>query len=564
MLRFLGAILFCVCAAQAAFTPAIERNVAVKMRDGVILRADVYHPREEGKYPVILQRTPYDKNVLLPFGMRAVERGYVAVLQDCRGRYASAGDWYPLAAEMDDGYDTVEWAAALPYSNGKVGLFGGSYGGFTTLMGALAHPPHLAGFVSIEAGDGAYDGFIYRGGAFQQWLAESWITNSLAIDSLARATRETADVAKWVKSAPSAFPVLDPAAGKTIAAYFFDWLRHPAYDDYWKRWSFEDRYRGVTAPGVHVGGWYDAFGGGPPRAFAGMRAHAATAAARQGQRLIMGPWSHGPLRPKAGDLDFGPAVAFDVGDFGFQWFDHLLRGAQNGLERQRPVRIFVMGENVWRDEDEWPPARARETRYYLRAGGLLSTAPADEPPDQYVYDPENPVPTTGGGLCCGSIKAGAIDQRPLEKRPDVLIYSTPPLERDLEVTGPVRLELYVSSSATDTDFTGTLIDVWPNGFAQNLTDGIQRARYRDSPDHPRYLKPGEVARVAIDLWATSNLFRAGHRLRVMVSSSNFPRYGRNPNTGEEPAFAVKKIEATNKIHHGRSSASALLLPVVPR
>jgi uncharacterized protein len=548
-----------------ASTPLIERNAAVKMRDGVTLRADIYRPRKDGRYAVIIQRTPYDKSTMSGFGMKAAELGYVGIIQDCRGRYTSAGDWYPLAHEYDDGYDTVEWAAALPYSNGKVGVFGGSYGGFTTLMAALTNPPHLAGFVSIEAGDSYYDGFIYRGGALQQWLAESWITNALAVDSLARVVRQSADMANWTKSRPGDFPVLQPATGKQIAPYYFEWLKHPGYDEYWKRWSYESRYRNVTAPGVHVGGWYDAFASGPPRAFAGMREHASTPEGRQGQRLVMGPWSHGPLRPKAGDLDFGSAVAFDVTDFGFRWFDHLLRDATNGLERQKPVRIFVMGENVWRDEEEWPLARARQTRYYLRAGhGLTPESPHEEAPDKYVYDPADPAPTTGGGLCCGSLKAGVFDQTPLESRADVLVYSSVPLERDLEVTGPVAVELYISSSAIDTDFTATLIDVWPTGYAQNLTDGIQRARYRISPDRAEFLVPGEPARVRIELGPTSNVFRRGHRLRLHLSSSSFPRYDRNPNTGEEPAFATNIAKATNEIYHDGRHASAVILPVVPR
>jgi uncharacterized protein len=529
-----AALLFAFCASLGAVS--VERNAAVKMRDGTVLRADVYRPSQEGRFPVIVQRTPYDKTVLLPFGMKAAESGYVAVAQDCRGRYASAGDWYPLAHEFEDGYDTVEWAAALPYSNGKVGLFGGSYGGFTTLMGALAHPPHLAGFVSIEAGDSYYEGFIYRGGVFQKWLAESWVANSLAPDSLARAARQTIDVAKWSQQLPAEkFPVLELPSARTFAGYFFDWLRHPAYDDYWKRCSFDDRYASVEAPGVHVGGWYDAFTPGPPRAFASMRARAATAEARNGQRLIMGPWSHGPLRSKAGDLDFGPSAAIDPGSLGFEWFDYLLRGARNGLERRKPVRIFVMGENVWRDEEEWPLPRAKATPYYLHSGRLLNTAlPEEEPGDEYIHDPANPVPTTGGGICCGSLQAGALDQRTVEARSDVLVYSTEPFDRDIEITGPIQLDVYVDAP---TDIVATLVDVWPNGYAQNVTDGVRR---------------GDSERIHLDLAPTSNLFRAGHRLRVHIAGSSFPRYDLNSRKG------------TIRIYHDKTRPSALTVPVVPR
>jgi putative CocE/NonD family hydrolase len=553
----------------------IERNVAVKMRDGVVLRADVYRPEAPGKYPVILQRTPYGKVVPTSFGLKAAAEGYVAIVQDCRGRYASDGDWDPIFHEFDDGYDTVEWAAALPYVNGKVGVYGGSYGGYTTLMAALSHPPHLAGFVSIEAGDSFYEGFIYRGGALQKWLAETWTSNSLALDTLERLTRKKMALEEWTHSRPAAgFPVLAPAPPASAAPYFFEWLRHPSYDEYWKRASFDDRYAGVTAPGVHVGGWYDVFAAGPPRTFNGMRRGAATAQARNGQRLILGPWSHGPLLSKAGDLDFGPEAQFKIDEFGFRWFDYLLRGNRNGLERQKAVRIFVMGANVWRDEDEWPLARARETRYYLGSSGkangssgsgsLVTARPQAHGFDEYVYDPANPVPTTGGGLCCGrgSVRAGALDQQAVEKRSDVLVYTTPPFEKDVEVTGPVRAELFISSSAVDTDFTATLVDVWPNGFSQNLTDGVERARYRVSTERATFLKPGEIVPLKIDMLATSNVFKAGHRLRVDISSSNYPRYERNANTEENPAFATHWVSATNRVYHDPSHSSAIVVSVV--
>jgi putative CocE/NonD family hydrolase len=434
-------------------------------------------------------------------------------------------------------------------------------------MAALAHPPHLAAFVSIETGDGAYDGFVYRGGALQKWLTESWIANSLALDTLERLTRKRADVPKWSRDLPaSAFPVFDPAPARSVAPYFFDWLEHPAYDDYWKTYAFDGRYAGVTARGVHVGGWYDVFAAGPPRTFNGMRSQAATASARDGQYLIMGPWSHGPLLSKAGDLDFGPEAQFKVDEFGFQWFDYLLRDAKNGLERQKPVRIYVMGEKKWRDEEEWPLKRARETRFYLNAQRSLGPARPKSASgfDEYVYDPANPVPTTGGGLCCGALRAGAIDQKPIEERKGVLVYTAAPFDTPTEITGPVRMDLFVSSSAVDTDFTATLVDVWPNGFSQNLTDGIQRARYRLSRERAQFLKPGEVVPLMIDMLATSNVFLPGHKLRVDINSSSYPRYDRNPNTEENPAFATHWVKATNRVYRDSSHPSALVVSVVPR
>jgi uncharacterized protein len=559
-------LLFTGAVAAAQYAPVVERNVAVKMRDGVTLRADVYHPKAPGKFPVILQRTPYNRAMPTSFGLKAASMGYVGIVQDCRGRYASDGDWYPLVHEYEDGYDSIEWAAALPYSNGKVGIFGGSYGAFTVLMAVLSHPPHLAGFVSIEAGPGPYE-FFYRGGAFQKWLAESWTANALALDTLERLTRKRNDVAKWSRDLPSfTFPVFDPAPARSVAPYFFDWLEHPAYDDYWIRSAFDSRYAGVTAPGVHVGGWYDVFAAGPPRTFNGMRNGATTPRARDGQHLIMGPWSHGPLLSRAGDIDFGADAQFKVDDFGFEWFDYFLRDARTGLERQKPVRIYVMGERKWRDEDEWPLRRARESPFYLHSSRLLSSARPTENGafDEYVYDPADPVPTTGGGLCCGALKAGAVDQKGIEQRRDVLVFSSVPFETETEITGPVRLDLFVSSSAVDTDFVATLIDVWPNGFSQNLTDGVQRARYRLSRERAQFLKPNELVPLTIDMLATSNVFLPGHKLRVDITSSNYPRYDRNPNTEENPAVATRFVKATNRIYHDAAHPSALVVSVVPR
>jgi len=564
-----------ICSASAAGAQIeVERNVAVKMRDGVILRADIYRPDGQGKHPVILHRTPYNRMLVANFGERGAGAGFVVVLQDVRGRFGSGGDWYPLANEFEDGYDSVEWAAALPYCNGKVGVYGGSYHGYTTLMAALSGPPHLAGFVSIEAGSDFYEGFTHRGGALSQWLVESWVTG-LAYDTLDRVTRKEADIRKWAdRVPPTSYPVLELPTGRSLAPYLFDWMQHPARDGYWDRFAFEPHYRQVRAPGLHIGGWYDVFGNGPPRVFNAMRSQAATREAREGQRLIMGPWSHGALRPKAGDLDFGKAVEFDLTGLALKWFDYLLNGARNGLEHEKPVRIFVMGENVWRDEDQWPPARAHETAFYFHSNGsarsaagegtLSTVKPESESADEYTYDPADPVPTAGGGLCCGGITAGAVDQRTVENRSDVLVYTTPPLEKDVEVTGPVRVELSISSSAPDTDFAATLVDVWPNGYAQNVADGLRRARYRESFQKPRLLKPGEIVRISVDLWATSNLFRAGHRLRVHVTSSNFPHYSRNPNTGEEPELATRMVKAINRVYHDREHASAVYLPVVPR
>jgi putative CocE/NonD family hydrolase len=567
--------------ASESYEVAIEHGVAVKMRDGVLLRADVYRPKSEGKFPVLLQRTPYDRRGGVDFGLKAAARGYVVIFQDVRGRYASGGEWYTFKHESEDGYDTVEWAAALPYSNGKVGMFGGSYVGATQMLTAIAAPPHLAGIFPVVTASNYHDGWTYQGGAFEQWFSESW-TTGLAQDTLSRRSgRESNPVPQWVWKLPlSSYPVLN-ADLEGLAPYFQDWIAHPNYDDFWKRLSIEDQHAKILVPAYHVGGWYDIFMGGTLRNYVGIKARGGSDIARRGQRLLIGPWYHGPFNGKTGEVDFGPAARgggeqFDTDAAILRWYDYLLKGVANGMEREKPVKIFVMGEDAWREEDDWPLARARSTRYYLHSGGtansllgdgaLSTEAPKTETPDHFVYNPAEPVPTRGGGLCCDNdrLASGAFDQRPNEARGDVLVFTTPAFNQDFEVTGPVSLELYASSSAVDTDFTGKLVDVWPNGFAQNLTDGILRARYRNSPEKPEFMNPGEIYKFTIDLWATSNVFKAGHKLRLEVSSSNFPRFDRNLNTGEPAANATRLVKATNTIYHDREHPSALILPVIPR
>ncbi len=554
----------------------IEHGVPVKMRDAVVLRADVYRPRAEGKFPVLLQRTPYDKRGGVDFGLQAAARGYVVIFQDVRGRYTSEGEWYTFKHESQDGYDTVEWAASLPYTDGKVGMFGASYVGATQMLTALAQPPHLAGIFPVVTASNYHDGWTYQGGALEQWFDQSW-TSRLALDTLNRRASESANALPWVQKLPLAsYPFLDVGSSEGLAPYFLDWLAHPDFDGYWKEWSIEDQHAKVMVPAFHVGGWYDIFLGGTLRNYLGIKARGGSDAAKRGQRLLVGPWYHGPFDGKSGDIDFGPAAKGDTEALILRWYDYLLKGIANGVEKEQPVKIFVMGKNVWREEDDWPLARAQSTPYYFHsagranslsgAGALSTLPPVNEPPDHFVYDPAEPVPTRGGGLCCDNehLASGAFDQRPVEARDDVLVYSTPELKEDLEVTGPVSVELYASSSAVDTDFTAKLVDVWPNGYAQNLTDGILRARYRNSPERAEFMNPGEIYKLHVDLWATSNVFLKGHRVRLEISSSNFPRFDRNLNTGEDAGHATRLVKATNTIYHDPKHPSAVILAVIPQ
>jgi hypothetical protein len=581
-------ILFWTVSAFAAenFEVSVERGVRVRMRDGVSLRADVYRPRAEGKFPVLLQRTPYNKAGGLEFGLKGAARGYIVIFQDVRGRYTSEGEWYPFKHESDDGYDTVEWAAALPYSNGKVGMFGGSYVGATQMLAAIASPPHLAGIFPVVTASNYHEGWTYQGGAFEQWFNESW-TSGLAQDTLSRRVAANTNALPWISNLPlSRYPLLD--AGRLseatvlrdLAPYFSDWLDHPTFDSYWRRWSIEENYEKIKVPVFTVAAWYDIFLGGSLRNYMGMKTRGGSEAARKGQRLLVVIGGHAGSGRKIGTLDFGPQADIDkdgslTDEVMLRWYDLLLKGVSNGADREKPVKLFVMGKNTWREEEDWPLSRAVSTRYYLHSGGKaaglsgdgsLSTLQAQaEPSDRFIYDPADPVPTRGGPLCCDAahLAPGPIDQRPAESRADVLVFTTQEFRQDFEVTGPVTLELYAASSAVDTDFVAKLVDVWPNGFAQNLTEGIMRARYRSSAEIPEFLNPGEVCKFTIDLWATSNVFLPGHRLRLEISSSNFPRFDRNLNTGEDPGAATRMMKATNTIYHDREHPSALILPIIP-
>jgi putative CocE/NonD family hydrolase len=589
--RFLSLLLFSISTFSFAadqYAVKYERNVPVKMRDGITLRADIYRPQGDGKFPVLLQRTPYNKDNGIGFGVKAAARGYVVIFVDVRGRYASEGEWYTFKNEPNDGYDTVEWAAALPYSDGRVGMFGGSYVGATQMLAAIAHPPHLAGICPVVTASNYHENWTYQGGAFAQWFNEDW-TSGLAQNTYDRLVEGQNDPVGGIWKLPlTRYPILnlekrpDLDSNSSIAPYFLDWLAHPSYDDYWRAVSIEEHFSDIKIPALHVAAWYDLFQAGSLLNYEGIRDHGGTDAARKGQQLVVIIGGHAGAGPKVGDVDFGPNAKEPEDEWELQYYDYLFKGVKNQFADGKPVKIFVMGANQWREEDDWPLARAKNTKYFLHSGGkansirgngtLSTAAPGKESPDQYVYDPANPVPTIGGPLCCEPKRwpAGPRDQRPAEGRDDVLVYSTPPMSEDVEVTGPVSLELYAKSSAVDTDFTAKLVDVWPNGFAQNLTEGIIRARYRDSRETPELINPGQIYKFTIDVWSTSNVFKKGHILRLEVSSSNFPRFDRNLNTGavrylstsDAPA-AAQFVTATNTILHDAEHPSALILPIVP-
>ena len=559
----------------------VESGVAVAMRDGVKLMADIYRPEGGGRYPVLLTRTPYDRHGAIATGVALASHGYVVVAQDVRGRYGSEGDFYPFRNEAADGYDTVEWAATLPNANGKVGMFGGSYVGATQMLAASARPPHLTAIHPVVTASDYYEGWTYQGGALMQWFTSSWATG-LAEDTLERRATATASPESWVETLPAGgYRLLDPPGVADLAPYYRDWLAHETADEYWRAVRVKDHYGDMAAKGLHQAGWHDIFSRGSIENYMGLRAGAATAEAREGQRLVVGPWGHTQTlaEGKVGDVTFGKAALEDGDEVLLKWADWSLKDERNEYATGAPVRLFIMGENAWRDEREFPLARAVSTRYYLHAanganslsgdGRLSPDRPRGEKPDRYEYDPAHPVPTLGGRLCCGArvpvaYHPGPADQRPNESRPDVLVYSTGPLAKDLEVTGFVTAEVWAATSAADTDFTAMLVDVDPSGYARYLADGILRARYRSSRERAEPVTPGSIEKYAIDLGATGNVFKAGHQLRLYVSSSNFPRFARNLNTGEPVATGTRMVKAQQVVYHDAEHPSALILPVIPR
>ncbi len=567
---------------------ALTRGVPVKMRDGAVLYADVYVPAGDGPFPVVLMRTPYDRtqahtNTFAHPSWYA-RRGYIVVIQDVRGRWTSEGEWYPFLHEAEDGYDTVEWAARLPKSNGRVGMYGFSYDGATQLLAAVMAPPHLTCIVPCMTASEYYDGWTYRGGALHLAFTESWAV-SLAQDAARRRglRRLEADLMASFHPTGLAFGSLplkeyDLLRREEIAPWFFDWLAHPTQDAYWERWSIARRHASVRVPALHVAGWYDIFLDGSIRNFLGLQADAAEPRAREGQRFLVGPWHHVPWASIVSGWDFGEEARNCINQAAVRWFDYWLRDVENGVADEPPGRIFVMGENRWRDEREWPPRRARMVEFYLHSRGAANslsgdgwldrTAGGQEDPDVFVYDPRVPVISLGGRSCCRYTVSpmGPADQRPVEITNAVLVYTTEPLPRDVEVTGNVTAVLFAATSARDTDWTVKLVDVYPDGRAINVADGILRGRYRESLSNPAPLDPGRVYEYRIDLGATSNLFKAGHRIRVEVSSSNFPCYDRNLNTGNGlgDEWISDCVVATQMVFHDAARPSRVLLPAVPR
>jgi putative CocE/NonD family hydrolase len=486
------------------------------------------------------------------------------VKQDCRGRFDSEGRFDPLR-EDTDGYDTIAWIRAQPWCDGRIGMLGGSYNGLTQLTAAWTRPAGLLAITPAVMGRDLFKDLVYYNGVPGLAIAVGW---GLAVAGRSAQTNDTTDWDKVFRHLP--LNSMDEAAGYRLG-YLREWLAHPTYDDHWAAVSVERHYADFDVPALHSSGWYDFYADGVVRNFCGIRAKGG-ARARPNQKLIMGPWGHGRGTRAAGQLDFGEQAALGMEEIEARWLDRWVKGEQNGIDREPPVQIFVMGENVWRDETAWPPERAVETALFLDSNGAANSLygngvlrreqPAGAESDSYVCNPDNPVPTLGG--CAYRPVNGPTDHTPVERRDDVLVYSTEPLERPVEVTGFVRMVLYASSDAPDTDFVARLCDVYPDGRSIVTCDGIVRARFREGLDREVFMKPGTVYEFPIEMGVTSNAFLPGHRIRLEVTSSCFPRFARNLNTDEPVATGTRRRLARQTVRHSPAYPSRLILPVVPR
>ncbi|MEZ4665815.1 MAG: CocE/NonD family hydrolase [Thermomicrobiales bacterium] len=560
----------------------VELDVPVPMRDGTILRADVYRPEEPGTYPVLLIRIPYDKtqseNVIYAHPSWYARNGYIVVCQDTRGRDQSEGEFYPFEYEQQDGYDTVQWCGALEGSSGKVGMFGASYGGATQLLAAVEAPSALGALIPAVTASQYYEGWTYNQGAFALGFALSWAL-SLGINVAQRRGDDAAAAAFAAGFAASlaldwSLP-LDgiPALSNQDTPFFDDWIAHPTYDDYWKRWSIDEDYSRIQVPALHVAGWYDIFLSGSVKNYVGLRAAAGNDHARSNQRLLIGPWYHIPWRVLGGaEVDDASPHAFD--EWQIDWFDRHLK-ADPVAETDAQVRLYILREGVWRDFDNWPPADTTPTPFYLHSdgranslygdGSLDTSAPAGELPDVYTYDPVGPHPGHGGHSCCFEHVApmGPADQFTREVNNGVLVYTTAPLERPMWLIGDVSATIFASTTAVDTDYAVRLCVVDADGVSTNLQEGIVRARYRDSLESPTLLDPGTIYRYEIPIGPIGVKLDAGERIRVQVTSNDFPQWDRNLNTGNSPGGEglASAIVATQAIYHDAEHPSSITLPV---
>lgn len=563
----------------------IEKSVMVPMSDGVKLSTDLYIPEGAGdKLPVIVIRTPYDKNAWRPERSPAyifAGQGYIVAIQDVRGKFESEGNYIVSAADAKDGFDMINWATVQPWSSGKVGTYGCSYLGENQMeMARLRNPNHLAMIPQAAGGSRNYFA-CYLNGAFELSGCLGWFRGSGSklprVGSSAPPALPEIDYRQIWRTLPL-LDMMNKASGPPT-----DWegfVTHAPRDPWWDQFGYVKDTDRFNVPALHINSWYDFGVADTLKLFNQLSKNSDSARARDNQFAIISPTVHcssegASANTMVGERSVGDAQ-FDFWSIYLKWFDYWLKGVDNGVTKMPKLHIYVMGRNKWREENEWPLARTQFTNYYFHSdghansrfgtGSLSTMKPGKESPDNYTYDPKTPTPSVGGPLCCtgtADAPSGVFDQSDVETRHDVLVYSTPVLKQGIEVTGPLQVVLYVSSSALDTDFTAKLVDVYPDGTAFNIQESILRARYREGFDKKVWMKQGEVYEVRIDLQATSNYFPPGHRIRLEISSSNFPRFDRNLNTGGNNYDETEWKVATNTIHHTNVYPSHIVLPVIP-
>jgi len=551
----------------------VDRHVDTKvpMRDGVQLSADLFLPRGAGPRPTVLMRTPYSNSLeaTIEKGQRLADGGYNCVIMDCRGRWDSEGEYVPFLNEGVDGLDTQEWIGQQPWSDGTIGTAGASYLGTTQWRPAPLGSSYLKCIVPRVICTDYYSGLLYPGGALQLNVAMTWGMRTHG------RTGQDIEFHNWTQAFRH-LPIrdIDQSGGRDLP-FWRDWIDHPSYDDYWSPMDDEQRWDQIKVPALNMGGWFDLYANQTFTNFNGLRLHGGSELAWQSQ-LIIGPWPHAlSMSTRTGDIDFGQQSLYDLEALELRWFDRWLRGIDNGIERESPLRLFIMGANRWQDEDEWPLARTDWQRWFLHSEGQANSvigdgrlsleSPAAEAADQFVYDPDYPVQTLGGNNCCSPhvVPWGPHDQRPAEMRGDVLCYTSDPLSGDLQVIGPIEVVLFAATDGLDTDWTAKLVDVFPNGYAMNLCDGIVRARYRESRETPSLLEAGTIYEYRIEVGVTGNVFQVGHRLRLEISSSNFPRFDRNPNTGNTYGVDAQLRVAHQTVPHSADHPSHVRIPVIP-
>ncbi|KMY48989.1 CocE/NonD family hydrolase [Peribacillus loiseleuriae] len=572
----------------------LEKNVPCQLSDNTILYADVYRPDDDQQHPVLLTRLPYNKSH--PFYShryldtnRLVENGYVVIVQDVRGRFASEGDFFPFKYEGKDGFEAVEWAAELPYSNGKVGMYGLSYYGFTQLLAAAENPPHLKAIFPAQTFNDLREGSFYQNGTYGLGLNITWALESIAPDAIKRKftdpkeyqqkMRRLAELIDNIEEEFRFFPLKEWPALKElgVANYFYEMLEYDLKDKVWDELSLGvEKLKGITVPAFHLGGWYDNLLSPTIANYLHSKENV-----NQPQKLMIGPWTHGDFSSQIGQRKFGQHASQDWIDYKedltnlhLRWFDYWLKEKETKILQEKPVKIFVMGTNTWREEDAWPLPQTKYVPYYFHSKGKANTRFGDgrlsidmqgeEMTDHFIFDPSNPVPSTGGGTLFDQIGSiGPMDQRMVEEREDILVYASEVLREAMEVTGPIKVILYAKTDACSTDFTAKLVDVAPDGTAFNLTDGIVRSSFRNSYKKETESIQGQILPYEIDLWATSNVFLAGHQLRVEISSSNFPRFDVNFNNGTTTLNGTNYSTASQTIYHNEVYPSHILLPVIP-